>query len=197
MKRCSSSALILALLVTAGCDFGPKLVPSLAPATSTPTAPMIAEPNLVRIHTGKVILVSLINALADGEEQTPEPNSRFIAVGFPIGPEQTLSVFDYELKAPPDEEWLVPFAVVGESPNSDLFYDPLEFADEVKLKQASAEAADVDAQAEDGPAVASWSTPAKRLILLYEVPLNSTTVTLQHGKRTFVLHPQSGEIEKK
>jgi hypothetical protein len=108
-----------------------------------------------------------------------------------------LSVDDYEVKAPSDERWWPPFAVVGESKNTELFYDPEELAKKVQLRNAVEEQASVEDHGDDGPLVASWGTPARNLLLLFEVPAESKMVTLRHGGRTFSLHPESGTIDGK
>ena len=70
-----------------GC--GSQRNPASATKNSPPLAPLIGEPCLVRVFSGKVSYIHLTDAFSPNEETVPKPGMRFIAVGFPIGAKQT------------------------------------------------------------------------------------------------------------
>jgi hypothetical protein len=196
LARWPGLLLIIACLGLMGC-LGSPAGTKVAPV-SQPVAPLIGEPALVRVHTGKVMLVSSSSPLAPGEEQSPDAGFRFIAVGFPIGQEQVLAVDDYEVDAN-EEDLRLPFAVGGENAQApELFYDPVDFAESVSLSNAAAETTTVQGQGPDeSPLLVEWKTPASTLLLLYEVPLDRKTVTLRHGPRSIRLDVETGLIDGK
>jgi hypothetical protein len=164
---------------------------------SQPLAPMIGEPCLVRVVTDSVVHVQLANPFAPNEETTAKPGKRFIAVGFPIGAKQTLAVDDYEIEANGDV-FRIPFAVGGENPEApNVFYDPEDFAETVELTKSTQETNGLDRPMNEEPLVVSWGTPASVLLLLYDLPADAKTVTLNHGTRVIQLEPDSGLIDGK
>ena len=171
MIRTMSLAMVFCpfAFVLSGCGFI-KFPPATAARTRQPAAPLIGEPSFVRVYTGEVNLGQDHPLLPPGEEKRVK-GLRFIAVGFPIGPTQTLAIDDYELlddAADPQ----VPFAIRGDGPGaSEYFYSTENFADAVKLTKGSQEVTGIGD--------------------------NVKTVTLRHGTRTFKLEPDAGLIDGK
>ena len=183
-------------LLLSGCGFI-KFPPATAARPRQPAAPIIGEPSFVRVYTGEVNLGQDHPLLPPGEEKRVK-GLRFIAVGFPIGPTQTLAIDDYELlddSADPQ----VPFAIRGDGPGaSEYFYSTENFADAVKLTKGTQEITALEGQGPDEDALlVSWETSSPAVLMLYEIGDNVKMVTLRHGTRTFKLEPDAGLIDGK
>ena len=78
-------------LCLAGCGLGA----CSAWQADEPVAPLYATPTQVRVQKGIISINSLSEPLAPTLESSPDPGMRFVTVGFPIGDERPLAVFDY------------------------------------------------------------------------------------------------------
>ncbi len=196
VKQGSIGSVVTACVLLSGC--GQSGRPAAPTQQIEALAPILGEPCCVRVISPKVTLISLVEPLAPGEETRPEPNRRFIAVGFPIGPQQAFAVDDYSIVFGKDEPRL-PFAVGGENREApDVFYDPEELAEVIQLATGSEEKNGVSTIDRDlGPQMVSWTTTASVLLLLFEVPADAKTLQLRHGKRSFQLSPDDGRIDGK
>jgi len=186
-------ALTALALTLSGCGFLPSPTANVPKAT----APIIGEPTFVRVYTGEVNLGQDHPLLPPGEEKRAQ-GFRFIAVGFPISPTQTLAIDDYELLDDPADPQ-VPFAIRGDGPGaSEYFYSTENFADEVTLTQGKQESTVLQGQGPDDEALlVSWETTSPGVLMLYEIADGVKTVTLRHGSRTFKLEPDAGLIDGK
>ncbi|MBC7852540.1 MAG: hypothetical protein IAF94_03805 [Pirellulaceae bacterium] len=187
-------AIIIGSVFLSGCGF--IKFPPAQLAQQQPTAPIIGEPSLVRVQSGKLNIVQgAAGPLSPPGEEAAEKGYRFIAVGFPIGPKQTLSIDDYELLDNPEDPQ-VPFAVGGEGPGAPQFFSGTEyFAESVVLTQGTKESTGMEGQSsEEDATLLSWETPSSVVLMLFEITDDTKSVTLRHGSRTFKLEPDAGLI---
>lgn len=196
--RTARIAIAIALgLALSGCGF--VTFPSNATKARQPAAPIIGEPSLVRVHTGKLSMAQgAADPFSPPGEETADKGFRFIEVGFPIGAKQTLVMDDYELLDDADDPQ-VPFAVGGEGPGApQFFYGTEDFADSVVLTKGTQEVTGMKGQGADESAlVVSWETTSPIVLMLFEIPADVKSITLRHGTRTFKLEPDAGLIDGK
>jgi len=174
-------------LCLAGCGLGT----SSAWQADEPVAPLYATPTQVRVQKGIISINSLSEPLAPTLELSPDPGMRFVTVGFPIGDERPLAVFDYYIMdGGPEGTFPVGAGSESAEPTA-LFYDPEEMGDPLTLRKGKEETNGLD----DDKLLVTWQTPHTTLVLVFEVAANQKTLTLHHGNRVFKLEPDAGVIE--